>query len=117
MSENKKIVKKYIDGFKKSDHVQILSCLTEDVIWLIPGMFRKSGKKEFDSEIENENFVGSPTIKVSRMTEENDVVIAEGNVKSEMKSGELLDASFCDVFEIKNGKIKQLTSFLMNNNK
>lgn len=117
MSKNKMIVEKYIDGFEKSDHQQILSCLTEDVIWLIPGMFRKTGKKEFDSEIENENFVGSPTIQVSRMTEENNVVIAEGNVKSKMKSGEFLDASFCDVFEFESGKIKQLTSFLMNNHK
>ncbi|MEX1136905.1 MAG: nuclear transport factor 2 family protein [Balneolales bacterium] len=115
MSKNKKTVEKYIDGFEKSDHEQILSCLTEDVIWLIPGMFRKSGKKEFDNEIENENFVGSPAIQVSRMTEENDVVIAEGNVKSKMKSGELLDASFCDVFEFENERIKQLTSFLMKN--
>ncbi len=65
MSENKKIVKKYIDGFEKSDHKQILSCLTEDVIWLIPGMFRKKGKKKFDSEIENENFVGSPVSRLS----------------------------------------------------
>lgn len=116
MSQNKEIVKKYIAGFEKSDHEQILSCLTENVVWLIPGMFRRSGKKEFDTEIENENFVGSPTIQLHRMTEENDVVIAEGRVKSEFRSGELLDASFCDVFEFENGKIKQLTSFLMKNN-
>lgn len=115
MSENKKIVEKYMNGFEKSDHQQILSCLAEDVIWLIPGMFRKTGKEEFDSEIENENFVGSPKIQILRMTEENNVVIAEGNVKSKMKSGELLDASFCDIFEFENGKIKQLTSFLMHN--
>jgi hypothetical protein len=31
MSENKKIVERYMDGFDKSDHEQILSCLTNDV--------------------------------------------------------------------------------------
>ena len=27
MTENKKMVEKYMDGFNKSDHKQILSCL------------------------------------------------------------------------------------------
>jgi ketosteroid isomerase-like protein len=31
-----------------------------------------------------------------------------------MKSGEKLDVLFCDVFEMENGKIKKLTSYLMN---
>lgn len=113
MTENKKTVMKYIEGFEASDHGKILSCLSDDVTWFIPGMFNISGKEKFDNEIENENFVGSPTIKIFRLTEENSVVIAEGNVKSKMKSGELLDALFCDVFEFENGKIKQLTSYLM----
>ena len=39
MTENKKTVEKYIDGFNKSDHKQILSCLTEDVEWILPGVF------------------------------------------------------------------------------
>lgn len=114
MTENKKTVMKYMDGFRASDHEKILSCLTDDVIWFIPGAFRKMGKKEFDSEIENENFVGSPEIQVSRLIEENNVVVAEGAVKGKMKSGDKLDALFCDIFEFDNGKIKQLTSYLMN---
>ena len=28
MTENKKTVERYMDGFRKSDHAQILSCLT-----------------------------------------------------------------------------------------
>lgn len=30
MSPNKKTVQKYMDGFNKSDHEQILSCLADD---------------------------------------------------------------------------------------
>ncbi|SMO84950.1 Ketosteroid isomerase-related protein [Fodinibius sediminis] len=101
----------YMKGFEKSDHETILSCLADDVTWYMPGMFHLSGKKEFDNEIQNENFVGSPVIEISRLTEENDVVVAEGNVKSQMKSGEFLNAMFCDVFEFENGIIKQLTTY------
>ena len=44
MSENKKVVEKYMDGFNKSDHKQILSCLTDDVEWILPGVFHLKGK-------------------------------------------------------------------------
>jgi len=54
MTENKKTVERYLDGFRKSDHEQILSCLTEDVEWEMPGAFHLVGKVAFDKEIEND---------------------------------------------------------------
>lgn len=104
----------YMDAFRVTDRDTILECLTDDVVWYIPGMFHRMGKIAFDSEIENDNFVGQPVIAVTRLTEENDVVIAEGEVTSNTKTGEKVDVLFCDVFEMENGKIKKLTSFLMN---
>jgi ketosteroid isomerase-like protein len=112
-SANKQTVQRYMDGFGKSDHAAILACLTDDVQWVIPGLFHKTGKAAFDKEIENEAFVGSPTIKVTRLTEENNVVVAEGSVRSKRKDGGKLHAVFCDVFEMQDGKIKRLTSYLM----
>ncbi len=112
MSENKQTVERYMDGFRKSDHDQILSCLTDDVEWEIPGLFHAVGRSDFDKEIENDAFVGSPSITISRMVEENDVVVAEGAVRVKKKDGDFLNAVFCDVFEMKNGKIKRLTSYL-----
>ncbi len=114
MTENKKTIDKYLEGFRASDHEKILSCLTDDVVWEIPGMFSVSGKEAFDKEIENENFIGSPEIQIVRMIEEDDVVVAEGAVQGKMKDGGKLDAVFCDVFHMHNGKIKHLTSYLMN---
>ena len=68
MTENKRTVERYMDGFNKSDHEQILLCLTEDVEWEMPGAFHLYGKDAFDKEIENDAFVGSPTITITRMT-------------------------------------------------
>jgi ketosteroid isomerase-like protein len=113
MSENKKTVERYMDGFRKSDHEEILSCLTDDVEWDIPGTFHAVGKVEFDKEIENEAFVGSPTLTITRMTEENDVVIAEGTVRVKKREGGFLNAVFCDAFTMRDGKIKHLISYLM----
>jgi uncharacterized protein len=112
MSENKRTVDQYMEGFRRSDHSQILSCLTDDVEWEIPGAFHLRGKEAFDREIENEAFVGSPAITVTRLIEEGDVVIAEGSVRARRKDGNALNLKFCDVFVMKAGKIKRVTSYL-----
>jgi len=113
MSANKNTVERYLDGFRKGDHERILSCLTEDVIWDIPGAFHLVGKQEFDKEIENPAFQGHPDITISRSTEENDVVIVEGTVWAQKASGEFLNLAFVDVFEMRNGRICRLISYLM----
>ncbi|MCG2612335.1 nuclear transport factor 2 family protein [Flavobacterium sp. SM15] len=114
MTPNKQTVHNYMEAFKAIDHEAILACLTDDVIWHIPGTFTISGKEAFDKEIENENFTGKPIIEVIRMVEENDIVIAEGTVQCKLKDGPILNLVFCDVFHMQDAKIKQLTSYLMN---
>ena len=99
-----------MDGFTRTDHAGILSCLTEDVEWLIPGAFHAKGKIAFDAQIENDAFVGSPEIHLTRMIEEEDVVVAEGTVRSAKKDGGMLNAVFCDVFLMRDAKIRHLTS-------
>lgn len=65
MSKNKATVQRYFDGFRNSDHAQILSCLTDDVEWFGPGAYHLQGKEAYDGEIENDAFVGSPAIEIT----------------------------------------------------
>jgi ketosteroid isomerase-like protein len=113
MSPNKRTVENYMDAFRRSDHQQVLSCLTDDVEWVIPGVFHIKGKDAFDKEIENAAFVGSPAITVTRLTEEGDLVVAEGGVRAARRDGGYLNAVFCDVFEMQDAKIRRLISYLM----
>ena len=113
MSENKRTVERYVDGFRKGDHAGILSCLTDDVEWRMPGWFRLEGKDAFDREIENPAMAGRPEITVTRLTEENDVVVAEGSVRAQRAAGGVLSAVFCDVFVMHRGKIRRLVTYLM----
>lgn len=71
MSKNKEIVMRYMEGFNATDHEKILSCLSDDVIWKMPGVYHHTGKAAFDKEIENDAFVGSPTIKIVRLVVAN----------------------------------------------
>ena len=114
---NKKIVERYMEAYNEGNHEKILSCLTEDVIWEMPGFFNLTGKDSFDKEIANDAFVGLPVINTTRMVEEGNVIVAEGSVVSKFKNGATLDAVFCDVFHFENGKIKKLTSYVMDKNR
>jgi uncharacterized protein len=113
MTENVATVERYMEGFRRSDHAMILACLTEDVEWILPGVYHHRGKKAFDAEIENEAFKGSPEITVRRYTEQNDVVVAEGTVVATMKDGTRLFLAMCDVFEMSGGKISKLVSYIL----
>jgi len=113
MSPNKQTVQRYMDAFARTDHAGVLACLTDDVEWVIPGFVHLHGKTEFDGEIENPAFVGSPDINVTRMTEEDGVVVAEGSVRSSRADGGALNAVFCDVFVMRDARIRHITSYLM----
>lgn len=113
MTQNKKTVEVYMEGFRRSDHAMILSCLTDDVEWEMPGAYHHVGKEAFDKEIENPAFVGKPTIDITRVIEENDVVVAEGKVRAKRADGGLLNGVFCDVFLMRDGKIRRLISYVV----
>ncbi len=102
-----------MDGFRKADRAQILSCVTEDVEWEIPGAFHIQGRREFDTHSVDDGFVAGPEITVTRRTEAGDLVVAEGSVRTEKTDGTFLDLAFCDVFEMQNGKIRRLVSYLI----
>ena len=102
-----------MDGFRRTDRPQILSCLTDDVEWVIPGMFHVQGKEGFARHIVDDGFAGQPQITVSRMLETGDVVVAEGSVRAPKADGTVLNLVFCDVFDMRKGKIRRLISYLM----
>jgi ketosteroid isomerase-like protein len=82
-------------------------------VWSIPGLFEAEGKAAFAAHIVDEGFVENPTITVSRLTEENDVVVAEGTVRTQRTDGAVLYLAFCDVFEMRDGMIARLISYLV----
>jgi uncharacterized protein len=45
------------------------------------------------------------------MTEENNVVVAEGTVHVYKRDGKIVTVQFCDIFEMENGKVRRLSSF------
>jgi uncharacterized protein len=113
VSGRKAVVEKYFEGFRRSDHEQVLACLTDDVVWDLPGYRHLVGKEAFDEEIENEDFVGSPTLVVDRVVEEGDTVVAIGRGEGTHKSGTRHRFVYADVFTFRNSHIRRVESYLV----
>ena len=85
VASNKKVVETYMDGISRLDLSAISSCLTEDVEWLEWATgFPSSGVplRGRTAFIHNVDRPADVTLRteITRMTEENDVVVAEGTV-------------------------------------
>ena len=113
MSIQKQVVERYFDGFRRSDHAQILACLTDDVVWDVIGHTHLEGKEAFDGEIENENFVGSPTLVNDRLLEVDNAVVAIGKGEGTFKSGGAFEFAYCTVFTFTGDLVSKVESYVV----
>jgi ketosteroid isomerase-like protein len=113
MSRNKRTVETYLDGFRKSDHAQILSCLTDDIEWTVFGAFHLTGKRAYDEAIEGTGFTGPPRLEVVRMVEEGDIVMAELTGSATRDTGEVMRMSMAEVFVMRDGKIAERRAWVI----
>ncbi len=113
MSQNKKTVETYLDGFRKNDHAQILSCLTDDIEWTVFGAFHLTGKQAYDDAIEAPGFIAPPTLDVVRMVEEGDVVMAELTGAVTRDTGDVIRMSMAEVFVMRDGKIVERRAWVI----
>ncbi|MGS2645028.1 nuclear transport factor 2 family protein [Streptosporangium sp. LJ11] len=113
-STNKQTVERYIDGFNKSDHEQILSCLTDDIEWTVFGHYRITGKEAYDANVEGPDPVGvPPKVTITRMVEENDVVMAEMALEALQKDGTVMRAAMGEVFVMRDGLIRERRAYVV----
>jgi ketosteroid isomerase-like protein len=111
VTERKRVVERYIEGFRTGDHELILSCLTDDVAWDMPPFFSLTGIEAYEGAITNDATPGLPDIRLTRLVEEGDVVVAEGEVQAAIRDGSRLDALFCDVFHFRGDRICRLVTY------
>jgi ketosteroid isomerase-like protein len=111
VSIRKSVVEEYIEGFRSSDHLQILSCLNDDIVWALHGSKTLHGKAASDAEITNAAFEGSPTITIERLIEEGDTVVAAGSGSVAKKGGEPAHFAFCEVFSFSGNPVGRIDTY------
>jgi ketosteroid isomerase-like protein len=113
MSRNTETVERYLDGFRRSDHAQILSCLTDDIEWTVFGAFHLTGKQAYDEAIEGPGFTGPPRLDVVRMVEQDDVVMAELTGEATRDDGTVMRMSMAEVFVMRDGLITERRAWVI----
>lgn len=110
MSPNKTVIEKYM---ATRDRAQLAPILTDEVEWIewgdgVPDTgVRTRGKAAFIANSGDDEL----RTQVTRLTEEDNVVVAEGAVSVHKKDGKVLRVRFVNIFELENGKVKRLNSF------
>lgn len=114
MSKNIETVTKYLDGFRRNDHAQILSCLTDDIQWTVYGAFHLTGKEAYDRAIDGApDFIDPPELTVVRMVEQGDVVMAELTGRARKAAGGELRMSMAEVFVMRDGLIAERRAWVI----
>ena len=113
MSPQQQIVHRYMDGFRRSDHDAILACLTDDVVWHIHGLRTTHGKAEFDDEIENPAFEGSPELTVERAIDAGNVVVVTGTGQGHRRENGRFRFAYSDLFSFRGDLIAQVDSYVV----
>jgi ketosteroid isomerase-like protein len=112
-SRNEETVERYLDGFRRTDHAQILGCLTDDVVWTVFGAFRLEGKAAYDAAIEGPGFAGNPDLEVVRVVEEGDTVMAELTGRVPQQDGSVQHLSMAEVFLLRDGLIRERRTWVV----
>ena len=107
------LVAEYFAGFRTSDHARILATLTDDVEWVIHGHRTTRGKAEFDAEIENPAFTGSPELDVQRVYEDGPVVVTTGEGRGTSVDNGPFRFAFNDLFTFRDGRIARVDSYVV----
>jgi len=114
MSRNTETVNSYLEGFRKNDHEQILSCLTDDIKWTVFGAFQLTGKAAYDKAIDGApEFIDPPELQVVCMVEQGDVVMAELTGRVKRAAGGEMRMSMAEVFVMRGGKIAERRAWVI----
>lgn len=120
MSEkNKELIKKINAAFIKGKVERVAGYIDRNIRWNIVGMPQIKGKDDFIKTKEMMLRESFPNIKIKNIVAEGDFVVVESadidesDTDKEIKSGKPFTPSYCDIYLIRNGKIYELTTYIV----
>ncbi len=109
VTQQKAVVEKYTDGFRRGDLAQILSCLSDDVVWALHGTKTLVGKDAFAAESDSGDSP-NPELTLDRVVEEGDTVAVVGHGSVSL-GGDPHEFVYSEVFTFTGGLVTRLDSF------
>jgi len=110
---NKEIVEAINASFAKNEIDGFLKYCADDIKWTMVGEKVTKGKDTVREWLKSMADVEPPKFTVTNLVGEGDVVVANGDMTMKDKDGKTESYSYCDIYNFKNGKVGELTSFVM----
>jgi ketosteroid isomerase-like protein len=117
-SENKRIIQQAFDGLAKADPRMFIEAMADDLVWIIEGQSRVSGRYESKACVQDKlvaalfaNFASEYRNIPEEIIAEGDrvVVLAHGEVKT--VRGEDYNNHYCFVLRMRDGKIVEVREY------
>lgn len=113
--QNRRIIEQAFDGLSRADPSAFIDAMADDIVWIIEGQSKLSGRYEGKKAIEEELV---PTLFANFATPYRNipeeiiaiVVLARGDVKT--VRGEDYNNSYCFVIRMRDGKIVGLREYM-----
>ena len=110
MTVLKGVAEKYIDGFRRGDVTEIMSCLSDDVVWALHGDKTLMGKDAFATEAAAGGGVHAE-LTIDRLIEKGDTGVAMGHGSVPLGDSAPTDFAFCEVFTFTGAVVSRLDTF------
>jgi ketosteroid isomerase-like protein len=112
MTQRKRVIEQWAECFGHQDWKGMLGLFTDDVErWEVGSPKRTHGKVEFENEVLPGPDVVRLEMKVDKLIEEGDIVVAEGLAQVFKRDGSTINVQFCDIFEFLGEKVRRITAY------
>jgi ketosteroid isomerase-like protein len=118
-AENKQLIQSMFAELSRGNGAGYLDRLADDVKFTIMGTTKYSGTYRGKQDVVNRLLTplmneldGGLEVTPDAFIAEGDTVVMQGRGRSKTKSGEPYNNSYCQVFRIADGKVREITEYL-----
>jgi ketosteroid isomerase-like protein len=118
-NENKQLIETMFAELSRGNGEGYLERLADDVQFTIIGSTKFSGTFNGKQDVVNRLLMplmaaleGGLEVKPHHLVAEGDTVVVQANGRSTTKTGKPYNNTYCQVFRIAGGKVKQITEYL-----
>lgn len=112
VENNKATLKKANAAITKGDNEGFLKFCTDNTHWTFVGDKILKGKEAVRQWMKTA-YIQPPKFDVRNLIGENDFVTATGNITMKAEDGKTVHYSYCDVWRFRDGKMAELTAFVI----
>lgn len=110
---NRAIIEKVNQTFPESDMDTFISYCADDITWTMIGYPVMEGKEVIREAMEMQEYADKQ-FQTDQVIADGDTVAVTGSMQMrKVSTGEILRSAYCDIYRLRNGKIYQMTSYVV----